>query len=225
MSSSRTDKPKERARKVECSKPTIQDDDQDRFEYEWQFEILNSLPRERALGLVAYLQRTEQERAKACSVANQLHLANCELQQQLQDIRHVRHTQDKFCCRRIRQCCRRGCAFAALLALVVAVAALASENVWSSIYENTGNVSEGLRLLPSHAGVNVQSLVCPQGPGLRQTTVKEMTIRETTTREYSKEEFENLVSEHEVLSEQFARLNSDISSAVHNGQDMVCWKV
>jgi len=54
------------------------------LQYEWQFEILNSLPRERAVALVDHLRRTERERIKASSMAQRLQRTNGELERALQ---------------------------------------------------------------------------------------------------------------------------------------------
>lgn len=52
--------------------------------YEWQFEILNNLPRDTAMALVEHLKKTESERAKASKYAAELSRSNKELHRRLQ---------------------------------------------------------------------------------------------------------------------------------------------
>lgn len=57
--------------------------------YEWQFEILNNLPRDTAMALVEHLKRTENERAKASKYAAELSRSNKELHRRLQGASHT----------------------------------------------------------------------------------------------------------------------------------------
>jgi len=58
-------------------------DEGDGLQYEWQFDILSSLPREKAIALVEHLRSSERERAKAIATALRLQRSNSSLERQL----------------------------------------------------------------------------------------------------------------------------------------------
>lgn len=224
-----------------CPAPRVRDqveqkasveEDREKLEYEWQFEILNSLPQKTAIALVDYLRRTEQERSKACEQVSHLQRSNTELERRLQaSTKELERRSNQSCARRLRRCCGFCFLLALLPVLVFAAAVLAAkngvelpievppvENILPMVYESAGDLSQrGFSAFQDSAGIDLREFICPQG--IRQTTVREMTIRETTTREYSKEEMDKLLAD----SAQLERLQYDIDDAVHRGQDMVCW--
>jgi len=55
------------------------------LQYEWQFEVLNNLPREKGVALVNHLRHLEQERAKASRMATRLSGENATLRRRLSD--------------------------------------------------------------------------------------------------------------------------------------------
>jgi len=221
------------------------EDPSSKLEFEWQFEILNSLPRDRAIALVDYLRSTEQQRSQACALLKQVQQTNGELERRLRGLPGGHYSGGSSCFRRVRCCCLVICLLPALV-LVAATSAAAAMGIlppsveglpgtWSQVYEEMGDVlsSRGLsKLVPAIGGFDsASSDNCARKP-IIETTVREMTLRETTTREYTREEFDKLKSEnqalkteHEAMSAQLTRLHMDIDDAVHRGQDMVCWKV
>jgi len=60
------------------------EDEGDKLQYEWQFDILSSFPRDKAIALVEHLRRSERERAKATATALRLQRTNNTLEQQLE---------------------------------------------------------------------------------------------------------------------------------------------
>lgn len=119
--------------------------EEDKMEFEWQFEIMNSLPRDRAIALVNYLRRNEQERAKACSFSKQLQRTNSELERRLRTMlggaKDRAPGRRRCCCTPCWWCCRllgRGvcrllsCALAAVALPALALAAVALAT-WAGI--------------------------------------------------------------------------------------------
>jgi len=74
-------------RNVDIGTPLVlesQDSEASGVQYEWQFEILNNLPRDTAMALVDHLQKTETEYSKATKYAVELSRTNKELHRRLQ---------------------------------------------------------------------------------------------------------------------------------------------
>jgi hypothetical protein len=61
------------------------EDEADVLQYEWQFDLLNNLPREKGVALVNHLRHLEQERAKASRMATRLSGENAALGRRLSD--------------------------------------------------------------------------------------------------------------------------------------------
>jgi len=59
------------------------EDEADEAQYEWQFDILSSFPRDKAIALVEHLRHSERERAKASAAALRLQRTNSTLEKQL----------------------------------------------------------------------------------------------------------------------------------------------
>merc|ERR1719210_1542241 len=52
--------------------------------YEWQFDLLNNLPREKAIALVDKFRHSERERANSAAALRRVSRQNSELQQKLE---------------------------------------------------------------------------------------------------------------------------------------------
>lgn len=221
----------------------------DKLCYEWQFEILNSLPREKALDLVNHLRRSERDKAQATALALRLHRTNSELEEKLRKTQGA-GLQQGVCTRRccLWSCCCLATMTALLVGLVVVAwallpksgllaGALASQGAGvvqvrlPQLDDNaTGAVTtveacEGEPHRPASIGDEGSPHSEGDGGHVRETTVREMTLRETKVTEYDATEIEGLKKENEFMRGQLQGLWKDVSHAVDKGQDMVCWKV
>ncbi|CAE8695683.1 unnamed protein product, partial [Polarella glacialis] len=233
---------------VEGSQPGADAD----LQYEWQFEILNNLPRDTALALVDHIRASENERATAARLAEELRRTNSELQTRLREKERLQRNQGG------RRALPQGVIFCSLLLLLLAlglalgghlerrqvlakldalrdfILSAEDEGDSTSIYDSgSGGNSRALSALEVEArnddvrGRDLhQELVLKDGKVVRETTVREMMLRETTTREFDKaEQIKVIKAENLQMKLQLERLWIDIDSAVHKGEDQVCWKV
>mmetsp|Transcript_142276 Transcript_142276/g.258562 ORF Transcript_142276/g.258562 Transcript_142276/m.258562 type:complete len:530 (-) Transcript_142276:74-1663(-) len=105
-------------------------DEAESLQYEWQFEILNNMPREKAIALVDHLKNSERDRAQATAATAQLRREVKELEQQLQ----AKGMQKGIQCAGFRECalsrpgrrCRCICGLLMLLLRLLALALLAA---------------------------------------------------------------------------------------------------
>lgn len=186
----------------------LADDHAGKLEYEWQFEIMNSLPRERAIALVHYLQHVEQERALASAAAKRLQQANRELERRLRSGPGAA----LWCCSRVL--CLVVLVFP-LLALLAApylgalgLEAPSARGIAAALPEGWAEGAEALEAALRSRGLSPwagASCAAPLG--------------------VSADELRKLQVEHEAMSAQLSGMQADIDDAVHKGQDMVCWKV
>lgn len=218
-------------------------EDESELQYEWQFEILNSLPREKAIALVNHLKAAEKERAQAARLALELSKTNNELHRRLRG--QVLTSQGRS------RCIPRW--FVAPLSLLVLPLAamclpakpfldakqlilrgldyvrdkLADEGETRSPVSTAASTAASTEISDSFRGSSRsgESRVDFKDGKVRETTVREMMLRETTTREYDPKVMEQLQSENLQMKLQLERLWLDIDDAVHKGQDTVCWKV
>lgn len=108
------------AENVDIATPTVTDQTSesgfDALQYEWQFEIMNNLPRDRAIALVAYLRSAEKERSQAAELARKLQQSNGELEKRLLN-------QEKCSSAKTRRCCWPLCRVTLLFFAIVPLAA------------------------------------------------------------------------------------------------------
>lgn len=209
-------------------------DTADKLEFEWQFEIMNNLPRERAIALVHYLRDVEHQRNEAILGAKQLQQKNRDLQRRLRETGvnpggvHPGGVHPGGAKTLTGRCCSPPFLFAmfvfpVLLALgapYLAAIGVGTPNIVDSVPDTWSDVYDGVR------GTVLSWAGCPINN--RETTVREMTLRETTTKEpvdKFRQECDRLKEEHGLMHVQLQRLHADIDDAVHRGQDTVCWKV
>eukprot|EP00931_Biecheleriopsis_adriatica_P046290 TRINITY_DN2656_c0_g1_i1.p1 TRINITY_DN2656_c0_g1~~TRINITY_DN2656_c0_g1_i1.p1 ORF type:complete len:354 (+),score=88.02 TRINITY_DN2656_c0_g1_i1:36-1064(+) len=237
---------------VSIGTPSVMDtrSDEADVQYEWQFEILNNLPRDTAIALVDHLKATERERAKASKYAVELSRSNKELYRQL------RRKDSKTSASRGWPCCFFALAGAVALIAVtlacypqilrqhvlqgldVARALLSSSEgepqaqgvVLTPSSSEAGQLqslsSRGFQQGDRESSMSTSSSVVDTKDGkIKETTVREMMLRETTTREYDPKVVQQLQTENLQMKLQLERLWLDIDDAVHKGQDTVCWKL
>lgn len=208
-------------------------EDESELQYEWQFEILNSLPREKAIALVNHLKAAEKERAQAARLALELSKTNNELHKRLRGQVLTSHGRSR---------CSPGWLVAPLSLLVLPLAAMcwpenpvldAKQFVLRGldfVRETLADEGEVRSPVGSAASTEIsdsfrgssrsgESRVDFKDGKVRETTVREMMLRETTTREYDPKLMEQLQSENLQMKLQLERLWLDIDDAVHKGQD------
>lgn len=180
------------------------DDLTGKLEFEWQFEILNSLPRERAIALVHYLQNVEQDRSIANGMVKKLQQSNRDLERQ------VRRLGGGSCC------CSWFCCLGALVVPMLLLLAAPYLAAMGFGFDAPSAAGAAAGLLPeAWAEALVSSGLGPWTGNSSCSAVAEC----------PGEEFDRIKSEHMVMKVQLDRLHMDIDDAVHRGQEMVCWKV
>lgn len=203
--------------------------------FEWQFDILNHLPRDTALALMDFLKSQQRELSKTSRYANELKRqrtrSNKELHKRLQEKDQRKHPL-----------CRCWVGVSILLALSLCLLALFATRR-ELLAPVSQRLPDGLSEAPlvrpgAEAGVvasppeadrwSRQTQVFQQGDGsgkIKETTVREMTLRETTTREYDPKLIQQLQTENLQMKLQLERLWLDIDDAEKKGQDHVCWSL
>lgn len=223
--------------------PIPNEDDREKTEFEWQFEIMNGLPRERAIALVEYIRRSEKERHEACSQASQLRRSNAELEQRLQELTKVKTPRTPPArqlsesgvatrLRRVRRCCCwclwKG--FFVLLVLSVGVLALAfaaahnfelpplPAEVQQFAGERWPAVYEGAgelgQMVQSRLGIDLRDV---RDRVCAKGTVRETTVREMTVRETLHREYSP--EEYERMQSEHAVMKSQFSSLQNDIDD------
>jgi len=199
--------------------------------FEWQFDILNHLPRDTALALMDFLKSQQRELSKTSRYANELTRSNKELHKRLQEKDQRKHPL-----------CRCWVGVSILLALSVCLLALfatrrellapVSHRLPDGLSEASlvrHGAEAGAAASPPEADRwSRQTQVFQQGDGsgkIKETTVREMTLRETTTREYDPKLIQQLQTENLQMKLQLERLWLDIDDAEKKGQDHVCWSL
>lgn len=249
----------------EADKTKDGEEDMDRVVFDWQFEILNKFPRDKAIQLVNVLKKSERQRVEADSRAAE-HIARAEhLHRRVCDLETVidetsRDLSEDFdfppgtersenhgaaetealgstgvppvwSLRRVLHVALPT-AFATVL-LMASLQVFMPLSVTSRVPEVASVVDisgRGAAEVPSSEVGDLDHVEFSgddEGSGrrVRETVVREVTMRETTTREYDPEFVERMLSEHQDMHSELQRLWSDVSAAMENGQEMVCWKV
>jgi len=194
--------------------------------YEWQFEILNSLPREKGLELVDHLRRTEREKAQAKALALRLHRANVELEQKLREAAAPEGQSPSS--RSCRCYLLWGCALFVVSVFVLGLGLVAGALLPKEAF---GDLAAATPKFPSEAcqsnleSVLLQGGADPAGEKLTDgSRMQESTLGETSAKECNAT-VEALQDENQQMRGQLQSLWKDIKQAVDRGQDMVCWKV
>ncbi|CAE8680519.1 unnamed protein product [Polarella glacialis] len=221
---------------------------------EWQFEILNNLPRDTALALVDHIKASDRQRQEAARLATELSQTNSELQKRLRDKgrdtggrRYFGLTGFFFCCCVLLVSLGLGMALGGIQAVTMRRHAVKGLDLVRSLISSGVDVHRiteadagGLSVSAGSFGSDFggqssdkefrgrqehQDLVLIDGKVVRETTVREVMMRQTTTREYDPSEIETMQAENLQMKLQLERLWLDIDDAVHRGQETVCWKV
>ncbi|CAE7545658.1 pmo25 [Symbiodinium natans] len=189
--------------------------------FEWQFDILNHLPRDTALALMDFLKSQQRELSKTSRYANELTRSNKELHKRLQQ-----KDQHK------RPYCRWTILLVLLAVCLCMVALVATrEESFAPPFQRQllngldavrASISDEAALPPAVAPTAAvgdgswpeaqrwarQTQILQQGEGsgkIKETTVREMTLRETTTREYDPKIIQQLQTENLQMKLQLER--------------------
>lgn len=220
------------------------EDESDKLQYEWQFEILNHMPREKAIHLVDHLRRTERERAQANLLAEQLQRSNKELQKQLdasaQNLLQLQaaavSSQRGICC-----CCLRLLLMALLLLGAAGAAVLATAHGLLPLPPevaqllNQTSVKQQLNGARCPASYELTSITEALDASRKQTQELQRQLDSCSQALLEKPDISATCVEPSVLQKcmeenhemkiVWERLQDDISDAMHKGRDKVCWTV
>jgi len=119
------------------------EDEADVLQYEWQFEVLNNLPREKGVALVNHLRHLEQERAKASRMATRLSGENAALGRRLSDA-GLTLPGDLSSKNSVKQRCCRTCGVMIIDVAVVFVLVTGLVVLYATIYSDAGPDSHWL---------------------------------------------------------------------------------
>lgn len=191
--------------------------------YEWQFEIMSSLPREKALALVDHLRRTEREKAQATALALRLHRANSALEQRLHMAASCSDQAVQPCGWR---CMLRWACGLLLAALLVAGLALVATALMPTRDAAPGSVGA---VTPIGCGGGLDACLAGSNGGLGEESTSKVAftaVSVTTAKDAcDTAAIEALQTENELMRAQLQGLWKDVRMAVEKGQDTVCWKV
>lgn len=179
----------------------------DLLQYEWQFEILNSLPHARAVALVAHLRSVELEKVKTGKSTLQLQKSNADLRRRLDTAEALLRGRGVDC--------------------VAKIEATHDEDVADS--EDDVVDDEAEHVADSRAnGCRIGRIV---GSCFKVVGILLGAAALSSSLNLAPETFGvSIVSDNsptiEVWQlEQLERLQEDVQNALHNGQNTVCWRV
>lgn len=195
----------------------------EQLQEEWQFEILNHFPRDKAITFIDHLQSIDLRCSRAKEREIWLTQEVCRLQEQL-TTRKAFQTESSQTARG-NACCRFLKLFMCLLAIAIG-------------FHHVEEINRSL-LEPIHAAdrfslqqrASSMSLVPRQGNGT--LTLSHMTQRSrgncspcpAVVDDYEKDMANHMMKEHEAMKQQLELLWNDIGTAIDAGRNVVCWNV
>lgn len=210
----------------------------EKLQYEWQFEILNHFPRDRAIDLVGYLQSVELKRSQEAGRAAHLTTKVRKLKDQLRKRESEPSKSDWGDSKRCLAYFER-CLHLTILIKVIAVACLFSFPQ-STLLTTPRPLNASA---PFHLGEVIGTMPSEDSESclLSDQSLEEVKLKlqmcetemqanaidekDLNLHELSRDRVRHIMSEYDVMKSQFRLLQNDIDTAVDNGRSHVCWPV